>query len=103
VVYEDGSARAVIDRPGRPGVNYGPGSPTGNRPTTTQPYEGRLSLPGRSALLYLVYGGETKVAPAEFELVNVRLKGSEAFLTADFDDGVNLTPILLRRVSRLVR
>ena len=101
VVYEDGSSRAILDKPARDAVNYGPGSPFGNVSTTRQGYEGRVSLPGRSALLYLVYNGNQKVAPSQFELANLRLVSGDAFFVADIDDGLNLTPILLKRVSRL--
>ncbi|MBZ0136291.1 MAG: hypothetical protein K8I27_07960 [Planctomycetes bacterium] len=102
VVYDDGSSRAIIDKPRREPVNYGPASPFGNVATTRQGYEGRVSLPGRGALLYLVYAGDQKVAPPQFELANVQLTIGEAFLLADIDDGLNLTPILLRRVTRMV-
>lgn len=102
VVYEDGSSRAILDKPARDPVNYGPASPFGNQPTTQQAYEGRVSLPGHSALLYLVYSGTQKVAPPQFELANLNLVAGEAFMVADIDDGLNLTPILLKRVTRLV-
>ncbi|MCB9896281.1 MAG: hypothetical protein H6839_17765 [Planctomycetes bacterium] len=102
VLYDDGSARALLDRPGREPVNYGADSPFGNVPTTKQAYEGRVSLAGRSALMYLVYANGAKSAPTEWELANVKLTAGDAFLLADIDDGVNFTPILLRRVSRLV-
>lgn len=102
VVYDDGSSRAILDKPERDAVNYGAGSPFGNVATTRQAYEGRVSLAGHSALLYLVHNGSQKVAPPQFELANVNLVSGDALMVADIDDGLNLTPILLRRVTRLV-
>lgn len=103
VVYEDGSSRALLDRPTRDALNYGPGSPFGNVATTRQCYEGRVSLRGRNSLMYLVYNGNHEPAPAQYELVNVQLTEGGGFFVADIDDGLNLTPILLRRVTRLVK
>ena len=102
VLYEDGSARAMLDRPAREPVNYGADSPFGNVATTRQAYEGRVSIAGRSALMYLVFANGAKSAPAEWELANLKLTAGNAFLVADIDDGVNFTPILLRRTTRLV-
>ena len=102
VVYEDGSSRAILDKPKREAVNYGHASPFGNVDTTRQCYEGRVSLSGKSALMYLVYNNDQKVAPPQFELANVNLISGEAFMAADIDDGLNLTPILLKRITRLV-
>lgn len=102
IVYEDGSARAVIDKPGRTPVNFGPASPLGNVNTTRQMYEGRVSLRGRNGLFYAIYDREETVAPQEFELANVKLHASDTFFVADVDDGMQLTPILLKRTSRLV-
>lgn len=101
-IYEDGSGRAIVRRPKRPAINHGPASPAGNLPSHDQLYEGRVSLKGRAALMYVVHAAEGAVAPGEFELVNLELKASGAFVTADIDDGVQLTPLLLRRTSRLV-
>ena len=102
VLYDDGSARAILDRPAREPVNYGADSPFGAVAVRRQGYEGRVSLPGRSALMYLVFANGSKSAPTEWELANVKLAAGDAFLSADVDDGVNFTPLLLRRVSNLV-
>ena len=99
VLYDDGSARALLDQGGREPVNHGAATPFGNRATSAQAYEGRVSVTGRNGLLYLVYASEAKSAPPEFELANVKLAGGESFLLADLDDGINLTPIVLRRVN----
>lgn len=101
VVYADGSARALLRRPGRAPVVHGAGSPTGNQPSTDQCYEGRASVSGRNALLRLVYADEENSSPARFELVNLRLPAQGALLSADIDDGLELTPLLLRRTTRL--
>jgi hypothetical protein len=102
VVYEDGSARAIINKPERTPVNFGPDSPLGDVTTTRQLYEGRVSLRGRNGLFYAVYDSNESVAPQEFELANVKLHAGDTFLVADIDDGMQLTPILLKRTSRLV-
>lgn len=101
VLYDDGSARALLDQGGREGVNHGAASPFGDRETNRLAYEGRVSVTGRNGLMYLVYADEAKSAPPEFELANVKLAGGESFLLADLDDGINLTPIVLRRVNPL--
>lgn len=102
VLYTDGSARALLHRPGRQPVNYGAASPMGNRAVHVQMFEGRLSVAGRNGLLYSVYGAGLKVAPQEFELANVKQHADGALLAADLDDGINYTPILLRRVNRVI-
>ena len=102
VIYTDGSARALLDKPKRDPLEYRADTPFGAATSTLQAYEGRVSFQGSSGLLYLIYGGQVKAAPPEFELANVKLAAGAAFLAADIDDGVNLTPILLRRGSRLV-
>ncbi|MCA8911715.1 MAG: hypothetical protein KDB82_08415 [Planctomycetes bacterium] len=102
VVYDDGSARAVIDKPGREPITYPVDHPFGACKSTRQPYEGRVSIEGRNALLYLVYGKAGKSAPEQFELANVKLAANGCFLVADIDDGLNLMPILLRRINPLV-
>ncbi|MBX3459837.1 MAG: hypothetical protein KF696_07715 [Planctomycetes bacterium] len=102
VIYADGSGRALLRKAGRAPVNHGPASPAGNTSSADQLYEGRVSLKGRGALLYAVHAGAGTVAPTEFELVNLDLKASGALLAADIDDGTRLTPILLRRASRLM-
>lgn len=101
VGYADGSARMIIDRPGRAAVDYKPDTPPG-APSTKQLYEGRYSPDGRVAFASLVYADSKTVAPRDIDLVNVRTLAEGALLAADLDDGVALTPLLLRRVSRLV-
>ncbi|MCB9933112.1 MAG: hypothetical protein H6841_06810 [Planctomycetes bacterium] len=101
VLYDDGSARALLDQVGREPVNHGAASPFGDIETTAQAYEGRVSIAGRTGLLYLVFADQAKSAPAEFEFANVKLAAGESFFLADIDDGLNLTPILLRRVNPL--
>jgi hypothetical protein len=102
VVYDDGSARALLDKPKREPLDYLADTPFGETRSTGQAYEGRVSIGGRNGLLYLVFADQVKAAPPEFELANVNLAAGGAFLAADIDDGLNLTPILLRRVTRLV-
>lgn len=102
VLYDDGSARAILDKPGRELLEYSADTPFGATSSTLQAYEGRLTLQGRSALMYLVFAGGVKSAPPEFEFANVNLAADGAFLVADLDDGLNLTPLMLRRVSRLI-
>ena len=102
VVYDDGSARAIIDKPNRTPIQYPANHPFGSTTSTRQPYEGRVSVEGRNALLYLVFEDGDKAAPEQFELANVKLAANECFLVADIDDGLNLTPILLRRINPLV-
>lgn len=102
VVYDDGSARAIIDKPNRTPIQYPANHPFGSTTSTRQPYEGRVSVEGRNALLYLVFEDRDKAAPEQFELANVKLAANECFLVADIDDGLNLTPILLRRINPLV-
>lgn len=102
VVYDDGSARAIIDKPGRTPIQYPADHPFGRTTSTRQPYEGRVSVEGRNALLYLVFEDNDKAAPEQFELANVKLAANECFLVADIDDGLNLTPIMLRRINSLV-
>jgi len=102
VVYDDGSARAFLDRPGRDALEYTADTPLGEGKSTRQCYEGRVSISGRNGLLYLVYADQVKSAPPEFELANVKLAAGDRFFTADLDDGLNLTPILLRKITRLV-
>ena len=101
VVYDDGSARAILDKPSREPIKYRADHPFGASTGTRQPYEGRLSIEGRNALLYLVYGENRQAAPEQFELANVKLAAGDCFLLADIDDGLNLTPILLRRINPL--
>jgi hypothetical protein len=100
VLYDDGSARAMI-RTTRP-RNYGYATPGGNQPVAAQLYEGRVSLRGANGLLYAVFAGEHEVTPPELDLVNVRQRVGGALLRLDLDDGVVLTPMLLRRTTRLV-
>ena len=102
VIYADGSGRAMLRPQGGSLVNYGAASPVGNQATRDKLYEGRVTLRGRGALMYSVFADGVTTAPTEFELVNVQLALEGKLLTADIDDGVNLTPILLRRTSRLV-
>jgi hypothetical protein len=52
--------------------------------------------------MYSVYAGDVTIAPTQFELVNLQLKCKGALLIADIDDGVQLTPLLLKRTTRLV-
>jgi hypothetical protein len=65
-------------------------------------YEGRVSVAGRNALLYSVFSGGSATAPVQIELANVEMKAASALLLADIDDGTHLTPIVLKRGSRLV-
>jgi hypothetical protein len=102
VVYEDGSARALLDKLKREPLEYHADTPFGEIKSTRQAYEGRVSISGRNGLLYLAFADQVKAAPSEFELANVQLAAGGAFLAADIDDGLNLTPILLRRMTRLV-
>lgn len=102
VIYDDGSARAFIRRSVRPGVARLADSPLGGTRSATQLYEGRITLRGRAGLLSEVYAHDGTPGPAEVEFVNVEQQGNGALLVADLDDGVNLTPILLRRASRLI-
>ncbi len=102
VIYADGSGRAIIRKPKRKPVNIGAANPLGNVAHTDQLYEGRVSIKGRSALMYAVFTGGEPVSPAEFELANLDIKASGTLLGAHIDDGVQLTPILLKRTSRLV-
>jgi hypothetical protein len=99
--YADGSARMILDRAGRAAIPYGPDTPPG-ADGTKQLYEGRYSEKGRIAYAALVYAEGKTVAPADVDLVNVRLLAGGALLAADLDDGVTLRPVLLRRVSRLI-
>jgi hypothetical protein len=99
--YTDGSARMILDRAGRAAIPYGPDTPPG-ADGTTQLYEGRYSEKGRIAYAALVYAEGKTVAPADVDLVNVRLLAGGALLAADLDDGGTLRPVLLRRVSRLI-
>jgi hypothetical protein len=101
VGYADGSARMMLERPGRDPLKYGPATPPG-KPSTIQMYEGRFSVEGRLAFASLVFAGGQSAAPAELDLVNLRLVAGGALVTADLDDGAALTPVLLRRTSRLV-
>lgn len=101
VAYADGSARMMLDRKGRAALKYGPDTPPGGE-TTRQFYEGRFSLDGRIGFASLVFATGLTAAPAEIDLVNVRLAANGALMTADLDNGVTLTPMLLRRASRLV-
>lgn len=101
VAYTDGSARMIVNRPGRAPARYGPATP----PATTskqQMYEGRFSLDGRIGYATLVFGEGLTLAPPEIDLANVRLVADGALMTADLDDGVTLAPMLLRRASRLI-
>jgi hypothetical protein len=100
VIYDDGSARAMI-RTGRE-VNYGHASPPGNRLAGDRMYEGRISLRGANGLMYAVFAGEGELTPPELDFVNVRKRAGGALLRLDLDDGVVLTPMLLRRTSRLI-
>jgi hypothetical protein len=102
VVYDDGSGRAMLRPETGSAGNYGAGSPTGNVATRDKLYEGRVTLQGRGALMYSVYAGDVTIAPTQFELVNLQLKCKGALLIADIDDGVQLTPLLLKRTTRLV-
>lgn len=101
VAYADGSARMMLDRKGRAALKYGPDTPPGGE-STRQFYEGRFSLDGRIGFASLVFGTGLTAAPAEIDLVNVRLAANGALMTADLDNGVTLTPMLLRRASRLI-
>ncbi len=101
VIYDDGSARAFIRRAQRPALARPADSPLGGTASATQLYEGRITLRGRAGLLNEVYAHEGTPGPADIEFANVQRLGQGALLTADIDDGVNLTPILLRRASRL--
>jgi hypothetical protein len=100
VLYEDGSARAMLRQ--RNSRNFGHGSPTGNARTDLQMYEGRISLRGSNGLLYPVFKAGQDVTPPELDLVNVNYRVGEALLTLDYDDGLLLTPMMLRRTSRLI-
>lgn len=102
VIYADGSGRAIIRKPKRKPVNLGAATPLGNSAHTDQLYEGRVSLKGRSALMYAVFTGGEAVSPAEFEFANLDIKAGGTLLGAHIDDGVQLVPILLKRTSRLV-
>jgi len=101
VAYGDGSARMIVDRPGRAALPYGPDSPPG-ADSTRQLYEGRFSVPGRIAYAALVFADSKTVALADVDLVNVTQLTGGALLSAQLDDGVALTPLLLRRASRLI-
>lgn len=102
VMYDDGSARALLARPGRQAHAYGPATPLAGQSTTTQLYEGRISLKGRNGLLGLVFGEGRSLAPMEIEFANVAQAARGAMLRLDVDDGHVLTPMLLRRVTPLV-
>ncbi|MBK8207265.1 MAG: hypothetical protein IPK87_10840 [Planctomycetes bacterium] len=102
VIYADGSGRAIIRKPKRKPVNLGAPTPLGNVAHTDQLYEGRVSIKGRSALMYAVFTGGEPVSPAEFEFANLDIKAGGTLLGAHIDDGVQLMPILLKRTSRLV-
>lgn len=101
VGYTDGSARMMITRPARAPVPYAADTPPG-RESVLQFYEGRFSLEGRIAFGALVFGQGHTIAPAELDLVNLRSLAGGALLALDVDDGVTLTPALLRRASRLI-
>ncbi|MCC6466290.1 MAG: hypothetical protein IT463_13205 [Planctomycetes bacterium] len=102
VLYEDGSARAMLARPGRQTHTCGPATPLAGRNTATQLYEGRVSLKGRNGLLALVFGEGRVLSPGEVEFANVGQLARGALLRLDLDDGEVLTPMLLRRVSPLL-
>jgi hypothetical protein len=101
VVYEDGSARALLTM-GLKALNFGPASPPGNTEARSHMYEGRVSVAGRNALLYSVFSGGSATAPVQIELANVEMRAAGALLVADIDDGTHLTPFVLKRGSRLV-
>ncbi|MDH5642095.1 MAG: hypothetical protein OEY28_12460, partial [Nitrospira sp.] len=99
VAYEDGSARAVITRPGRKPEPYPHGSPVGRRESRQALFEGRLRVGGAHALLGAVYHTEVNVFPPEIDLVNLHMIGRGALMACDVDNGYTLIPLLLRRVS----
>ncbi|MBX3475114.1 MAG: hypothetical protein KF754_12080 [Planctomycetes bacterium] len=101
VAYSDGSTRMVVTRPGRAELAYAPDTPLAG-PSASQLYEGRFTLEGRIAYATLVFGEGVVAAPPEVDLVNLRTVAGGALLSAQRDDGVTLTPMLLRRVSMLV-
>lgn len=102
VFYEDGSARAMLSQPQRKAHTFNRNTPMGGKSSHKLLYEGRVSLKGESALLYLVFGKGIDAEPSEIELAKLVLAGDGALLSASVDDGINLTPVLLRRVNRLI-
>lgn len=100
VAYADGSARMLVNRPSRAALAFGPDTPPG-APGTMQMYEGRFTLEGRIGYATLVFDRGLTLAPPEIDLVNLRALAGGALLSAQLDDGVTLTPMLLRRASRL--
>jgi hypothetical protein len=101
VAYSDGSTRMIVNRPGRPALKYAANAPASGT-STMQMYEGRFSVEGRIAYATLAFGQGQTIAPPEVDMVNVRQLAKGALLSADLDDGVTLTPLLLRRASRLI-
>jgi len=101
VGYTDGSVRMLITRPARAATVYAPDTPPG-RDSVLQFYEGRFSLEGHIAFATLAFGQGQTIAPVELDLVNVRALAGGALLVLDIDNGVTLTPTLLRRTSRLI-
>ncbi|MHC4839854.1 MAG: hypothetical protein ACYTDT_02695 [Planctomycetota bacterium] len=102
VVYSDGSARAMLNQSKRKPMAYSHDTPLGNIQSRSSLYEGRISLKGENGLLNLVFADGLSAGPSEIEFAHLVRNGGGALLSANIDDDINLTPILLRRVGRLV-
>ena len=102
VVYADGSARAMLRQSKRKPMDYAHNTPLGSVQGQSSLYEGRVSLKGENGLMNLVFAEGLSAGPSEIEFAHLVQNGGGALLSANIDDDINLTPMLLRRVGRLV-